>query len=52
MKQRLHARDLSHRRVTAADHLRNFARDFGERFVQGSQRPSMVDFLLDSPFDG
>lgn len=28
----------------------NFARDFGERFVPGYQRPSTVDFLLGSPF--
>src|SRR5262245_33239991 len=28
----------------------NFARDFGERFVPGYQRPSTVDFLLNSPF--
>ena len=28
----------------------NFARDFGERFVPGYKRPSVVDFLMDSPF--
>lgn len=28
----------------------NFARDFGERFVPGYKRPSVVDFLTDSPF--
>ena len=28
----------------------NFARDFGERFVQGYTRPSAVDLLFDSPF--
>jgi hypothetical protein len=28
----------------------NFARDFGERFVPGYERPSTVDFLLNSPF--
>ncbi len=28
----------------------NFARDFGERFVPGYQRPSTVDFLLNAPF--
>jgi hypothetical protein len=28
----------------------NFARDFGERFVPGYQRPSTVDVLLNSPF--
>lgn len=28
----------------------NFARDFGERFVPGYQRPSVVDLLLNSPF--
>ena len=28
----------------------NFARDFGERFVPGYQRPSTVDLLLNSPF--
>jgi len=28
----------------------NFARDFGERFVPGYKRPSIVDFLLNSPF--
>ena len=29
----------------------NFARDFGERFVPGYQRPSTVDFLMDAPFE-
>jgi hypothetical protein len=29
----------------------NFARDFGERFVPGYQRPSMVDLLFGSPFE-
>jgi hypothetical protein len=29
----------------------NFARDFGERFVPGYKKVSMVDFLLNSPFD-
>lgn len=28
----------------------NFARDFGERFVPGYKRPSIVDFLLNAPF--
>lgn len=28
----------------------NFARDFGERFVPGYQRPSTVDYLQNSPF--
>jgi len=28
----------------------NFARDFGERFVPGYKRPSVVDYLLKSPF--
>jgi hypothetical protein len=28
----------------------NFARDFGERFVPRYERPSTVDFLLNSPF--
>jgi len=28
----------------------NFARDFGERFVPGYKRPSVVDYLLNSPF--
>jgi hypothetical protein len=28
----------------------NFARDFGERFVPGYQRPSTVDFLMNAPF--
>jgi hypothetical protein len=28
----------------------NFARDFGERFVPGYTRPSIVDFLANSPF--
>ena len=28
----------------------NFARDFGERFVPGYKRPSVVDFLLNAPF--
>lgn len=29
----------------------NFARDFGERFVPGYRPISMVDFLLESPFE-
>jgi hypothetical protein len=29
----------------------NFARDFGERFVPGYQRPSTVNFLMDAPFE-
>ncbi|HEX6927521.1 MAG TPA: HD domain-containing protein [Longimicrobiaceae bacterium] len=29
----------------------NFARDFGERFVPGYQRPSVVDHLLNAPFE-
>ena len=51
MKQRFtHAvcRIVESRPLTTYD---NFARDFGERFVQGYKRPSMVDFLLNSPFD-
>jgi hypothetical protein len=28
----------------------NFAGDFGERFVPGYKRPSVVDFLTGSPF--
>jgi HD domain len=28
----------------------NFARDFGERFVPGYERPSTVDLLLNAPF--
>lgn len=28
----------------------NFARDFGDRFVPGYQRPSTVDFLTGAPF--
>jgi len=28
----------------------NFARDFGERFVPGYKSPSVVDFLMNSPF--
>jgi hypothetical protein len=28
----------------------NFARDFGERFVPGYQRPSAVDLLMNAPF--
>ncbi len=28
----------------------NFARDFGERFVAGYKAPSIVDFLMNSPF--
>jgi len=28
----------------------NFSRDFGERFVPGYNRPSTVNFLLNSPF--
>jgi len=29
----------------------NFARDFGERFVDGYAPPSTVDYLLNAPFD-
>lgn len=29
----------------------NFARDFGERFVQGYEAPSVVDLVLNAPFD-
>ena len=29
----------------------NFARDFGERFVPGYQRQSVVDYLMNSPFE-
>jgi hypothetical protein len=29
----------------------NFARDFGQRFVPGYRPPSMVDVLLDAPFE-
>nr|WP_283256043.1 hypothetical protein [Dyella humicola] len=29
----------------------NFARDFGERFIPGYRRPSLVDSLLNSPFE-
>ncbi len=29
----------------------NFARDFGERYVPGYRAPSMVDVLLDAPFE-
>ncbi len=28
----------------------NFARDFGDRFVPGYQRPSAVDLLMAAPF--
>jgi hypothetical protein len=28
----------------------NFARDFGDRFVPGYERPSTVDLLLQAPF--
>lgn len=37
-----------HRRETTYD---NFARDFGERFVGGYRAPSMVDALMNAPFD-
>jgi hypothetical protein len=30
----------------------NFARDFGERFVPGYERPSSVDLLMNAPFEG
>ena len=50
MKQRF-ARDVCRvvetRPATTYD---NFARDFGERFVSGYQRPSTVDLLMNSPF--
>jgi HD domain len=50
MKQRF-ARDVcaivETRPATTYD---NFARDFGERFVPGYERPSAVDLLLNSPF--
>jgi len=29
----------------------NFARDFGERFVRGYKANSVVDFLMNAPFD-
>jgi hypothetical protein len=29
----------------------SFLRDFGERFVEGYQAPSSVDFLMNAPFD-
>jgi hypothetical protein len=29
----------------------NFARDFGERFVPGYKTLSVVDFLMNAPFD-
>jgi hypothetical protein len=29
----------------------NFARDFGERFVPGYRRPSVVDYLMNAPFE-
>lgn len=38
-----------HRPETTYD---NFARDFGERFVAGYRVPSMVDMLMNAPFDG
>ena len=34
----------------AATTYDNFARDFGERFVPGYKAPSVVDFLMGSPF--
>lgn len=50
MKQRF-ARDVraivETRPATTYD---NFARDFGDRFVPGYERPSTVDLLLNSPF--
>jgi hypothetical protein len=50
MKQRF-TRDVCHivetRPGTTYD---NFARDFGDRFVPGYTRPSVVDYLLNSPF--
>jgi hypothetical protein len=50
MKQRF-TRDVCHivetRPATTYD---NFARDFGDRFVPGYTRPSVVDYLLNSPF--
>jgi hypothetical protein len=30
----------------------NFARDFGERFVPGYERPSSVDIMMNAPFEG
>ncbi len=35
----------------AATTYDNFARDFGERFVAGYQRPSAVDLLMGAPFE-
>jgi hypothetical protein len=50
MKQRF-TRDVCRIVATRPDTTYdNFARDFGERFVSGYQRPSTVDFLLGSPF--
>jgi hypothetical protein len=50
MKQRFTqavCRIVERRAATSYD---NFARDFGERCVQGYTRPSAVDFLWNSPF--
>ena len=30
----------------------NFMRDFGERLVPGYKAPSVVDFLMNAPFEG
>jgi hypothetical protein len=37
----------SHRETT----YDNFARDFGERFVEGYRAPSSVDLVMNAPFD-
>lgn len=51
MKQRF-AQAISslceHRPETTFD---NFARDFGTRYVHGYEPPSMVDSLLNAPFE-
>lgn len=50
MKQRF-TRDVCRIVVSRPDTTYdNFARDFGERFVPGYTRPSIVDFLLNAPF--
>ena len=52
MKQRF-ARAVCHLAQTRPETTYdNFARDFGERFVPGYQPISMVDVLLNAPFEG
>jgi hypothetical protein len=51
MKQRFAHAVCSVVKARPATTYDNFARDFGERFVPGYERPSAVDLLMSSPFN-